>query len=107
MKTINYTTTGSLFNHTGILTHAGDYAGKYQEEAIELINQAKIEAEDTNFPPENAPEFWADIMMNEGTGVLYAVWADGPLTSYSHCEYVEINENDCERAYKDSLQKIS
>ena len=45
MKTINETTTGSLFNHTGILNHAGDFAGKYQEQAFDIFAKYGIARE--------------------------------------------------------------
>lgn len=97
MKTLQYTTTGSLSMHAGILTHVGDYAGKYQQEAIELIIEAKIDCDDTNLVPQNCPGFWADIMQNR-SGEVFAVWAEGELTSYqSHCEYVKITEDDINR----------
>lgn len=106
MKTLNYTNTGSLFMHVGILTHVGDYAGKYMQEAIELIIEAKIECDDTNCVPTNCPGMWADIMMNS-SGEVFAVWADGELTcGQNHCEYVKITDHDIDH-YKIIIEKQS
>jgi hypothetical protein len=103
MKDLQTTTTGSLFNHTGILTHAGDYAGKYQFEAIELLQSVSEEKQILTIE-----DAWADIMFNERTNQLYAVWANGPLTSFnSIAEYVELNRNDCLMATEDAEEKIS
>lgn len=99
MKTLENTTTGSLFNHTGILTHAGDYAGKYQDEAYNIINKIEpIEIIDTR---------WADIMVNGRTGKIYAVYAEGALTMQNAtCLYTELLEEDCPFAFKDAKNKI-
>jgi len=94
MKTIETTTTGSLFNHTGILNHAGDYAGKYQQEAFDLITIGEdfMLSEDS----------WADIM-HDNKGKCYAVIAKGELTSQnSECFYAEIEQSDCEEAYNEA-----
>lgn len=94
MKTINETTTGSLFNHTGILQAAGDYAGKYQQEAFDLI----MDGDEFMWTEET----WADIM-HDNKGRCYAVIAKGELTSQeSECYYAEIEASDCEDAYNEA-----
>jgi len=65
MKNLQTTTTGSLFNHTGILTHAGDYAGKFMNEAEDLLINAE---EENNIVGDS--QAWADIMVNETSGKI-------------------------------------
>lgn len=98
MKEVIKTATGNLFNHTGILTHAGDYAGKYQQEAFDLLMQGDefMWTDDS----------WADIM-HDNKGKCYAVIAKGELTSQNaECYYAEIEENDCKAAIKEALTHI-
>lgn len=97
MKAINNTTTGDLFNHTGLLNYVGDYAGKYQQEAFDLITAG----EEFMWTDES----WADIMYNN-KGICFAVLAEGELTSNnSECYYAEIDVNDCPNAFADMIEK--
>lgn len=101
MKTLNYTTTGSLFNHTGILNYAGGYAGKYQEEAYGILEQDE-DFKESRFTTGN----WADIMHNIH-GTCYAVFAEDSLTCQNaQCIYVEIERLDCEQAYDEAQTHI-
>ena len=98
MKNLETTTTGSLFQHTGIMTHCGDYAGKYQDEAIEILENLSDRYSDIF----DDGDGWADIMFNSKTSKAYAVWANVWLTEINAlCEYVEISEEDCPAAYRD------
>jgi hypothetical protein len=99
---IQQTTTESLFNHTGILTHAGDYAGKFMNEAEDILIAAD---EENNIVGDS--QAWADIMVNEITGKIYAVWAAGELTSRAKCFYAEIEKSDCPKAFSESKDKLS
>ena len=105
MKTLQFTTTRNLFNHTGILDHAGDYAGKYQDEAYDILEHNE-DFKETRFRTGN----WADIMYHDnGTdnGTFYAVFAEDSLTCQNaQCIYVEIDENDCPEAVHEGCQKI-
>jgi len=90
------TTTGSLFNHTGILHHAGDYAGKYQEQAFELFDCVShvIGSE------------WCDIM-HDSKGQLYAVWAEDSLTCQNaKCVYHKLNKRECIEAWEEAQTHI-
>lgn len=96
MNAINETTTGSLFNHTGILNHAGDYAGKYQQEAFDILVSAGFEKE---LLEDNE---WLDIM-HDNNGNCYAVYAEDELTCQNaDCKYIKIEESDCEQAYNEA-----
>lgn len=98
MKAIQFTTTGSLFNHTGILQHAGDYAGRYQEEAFELLKDSDFKYDENS---------WGDIM-HDKKGVCYAVIANGELNSFdSDCYYAQIDSDDCEHAINSAIEHIS
>ena len=97
MKNLFTTTTGDIASQM-ILDHAGDYAGKYQHEAFELLNQVT-----------DVPEFeghhWADIMFDQ-TGRVYAVWAEDALTCQSaDAVYVELEYDDCPSAFNDMKNK--
>ena len=39
IKKLHCTTIGNLFNHTGILESASDYAEKYMNESYEILEQ--------------------------------------------------------------------
>jgi len=96
MKTINETTTGSLFNHTGILNHAGDFAGKYQEQAFDIFAKYGIARETLS------DNEWLDIM-HDNKGKCYAIYAEDSLTCQNaFCAYIEIDESDCEQAYNEA-----
>lgn len=102
MKNLQITTTGSLFNQTGILTHCGDYAGKFQDEAVSILEKVSDKVNDI-FDGDG----WADIMFNEVNLNVYAVWANDSLTAQSGlCEYIEIDEEDCPKAFKEMNEKM-
>ena len=63
------TTTGNLFNNTGILSHAGTYAGEYMQEAWDILDKAYT-------LPEFQGHMWADIMHNnDGPGMqVVFIW---------------------------------
>ena len=93
MGTIQETSTNQLFNLTDVLTHAGDYAGKYQQEAFDLLMQG-----DDFMWTEDA---WADIM-HDNKGNCYAIIAKGELTSDSDCYFANISKEDCISAYNEA-----
>jgi len=89
---VKITTTGNLFNHTGILQYAGDYAGKYQQEAYDLLN-LKVELKENE---------WCDIMHDE-KGNCFAVYAEDELTCQNaDCLYLKMEVSDCEQAYNEA-----
>ena len=91
-KEIHETVTGDLFNQLGILQAAGDYAGKYQDEAFELL--------DLHDAFQNNE--WSDIM-HDNKGTCYAIYAEDELTCQNAvCFYAEIEKKDCERAYNEA-----
>lgn len=93
MKKIIETTTGSLSNQM-ILDHCGDFAGKFQNEAYELLSKV---CELPEFENNN----WADIMFDEN-GILYAILAEDSLTCYNAwCYYVELEKKDCPKAFNE------
>lgn len=92
MKTLNTSTTGQLLNELGILDHC-DYAGQYQSEAFDILNQI-IDI------PEFSNNEWADILFNK-KGEIFAVYAEDALTCYNEkCLYVQIEEKDCPKAFR-------
>ncbi len=99
MNTLQKTTTGSLFNHTGILTAAGDYAGKFSQEANDIL----MDGDEFMYGPDG----WSDIMINERTGKMYAVLAKGELTCQNaEVFYSEIEESQCCKAFAEAKEKI-
>ena len=75
MKNYQATTTGAMGMK---LQSCGDYAGKFQEEALRLLD----------IKEELKGKEWADIMYDRSTNIVYAVWADDELTSFDkklHC----------------------
>lgn len=106
MKALTTTTTGNFSNLEGNLTHAGDYAGKYQAEAIKILESVSS-TEMMGTWGEGNEDAWADIMLNERNGKLFAVWANDSLTAFSgDLEYIELDEQDCPRAFKDAAEKM-
>ena len=106
MKNLQTTTTGSLFNHTGILTHAGDYAGKFTDEA-DMLLESVSDKRDEIYVQDGSSYGWSDIMFNERTGELYAVWANGALTEQSALlQYAELDEADCPKAFAEAKAKV-
>ena len=99
MKNLTSTTTGTISSQM-ILDHAGDYAGKFQDEAFDLINEL-----------ETLPEFeenqWADIMFDK-SGNVYAIWAEDALTCQNaDAKYVQLDEVDCPNAFAEMNEKRS
>ena len=102
MKNLQTTTTGSLFNQTGILTHCGDYAGKFQDEAVSILEKVSDKVNEI-FDGDG----WADIMFNEKTLETYAVWANDSLTARSGLlEYIELDKEDCPKAFEEAKTKM-
>jgi len=97
MKTLIETTTAAIASQM-ILDHCGNYAGEFQDEAYGLLNQV------TDLP-EFENEEWADIMYDR-EGNVYAIYADGELTSNSKAIYIELDREDCERAFEGMELKL-
>jgi hypothetical protein len=92
MKHLTTTTTGNFFDLEGVLSHAGDYAGKYVHEAYVIMES--VSRDITRIAEEGTD--WADIMFNERTGKVFAVWASGELTMQNALlQYVELDKEDC------------
>jgi hypothetical protein len=92
MKSIIKTTTGVLPSR-GVLYHCGDYAGKFQNEAIDLL-----------FTIDSLPEWqenaWADIMCNKH-GSVFAIYAEDTITSSDAvCFFAELEYDDCPDAFE-------
>ena len=98
MKNLFTTTTGDIASQK-VLDHAGDYAGKYQQEAFDLLSEL-----------EDVPEFegnhWSDIMFDK-EGKVYAIWAEDALTCWgADAMYVELDYNDCPEAFNEMKKKL-
>lgn len=101
MKNLQHTTTGSIFNHTGILNHCGDYAGKFQDQAFEIIDS--VYEDELSFINNQ----WCDIMYNN-KGQVFAIFATDSLTcSDADCIYVELDRVDCEEAFAGMEEKAN
>lgn len=95
MKTLIETTTGALANQM-ILSHCGDYAGKFHDEAFEIFQ----ELWDSELNSWDGRE-WMDIMFDR-KGNVYAIYAEDSLTCQdAWCYYVELDREDCERAFEE------
>lgn len=82
-------TTGELANL--LLSHCGDYAGKFQDEAYKLLSCSG----------ELMGNEWADIMFDRQRKV-YAVWAEDALTCFNaKTKYMELRQSDCPKAFKE------
>lgn len=97
MNKIIRTTTGTLSNQM-ILNHCGDYAGKFQDSAIDLLDQHC-----------DLPKFefnhWADIMY-DNKGNVFAIWAEDSLTCLdADVVYLQLNLCDCPQAFKEMNEK--
>ena len=91
MKTLITTTTGTISSQM-ILNHCGDYAGKFHDEAFELLSKS------TALPDFDVNQ-WADIMFDQD-GDVYAVWAEDSLTCYNaEAKYIQLDRDDCEDAF--------
>ena len=98
MKTLIETTTGTVSSQM-ILDHCGDYAGRFQDEAVDIFRNNF----DSEFFLENSE--WADIMYDR-KGNVYAVWAEDALTCQNaHCLYVQLDIEDCPEAFSGMQEK--
>lgn len=98
MKNLTSTTTGTISSQM-ILDHCGDYAGKFQDEAFDLLSKVT-----------DLPEFeenqWCDIMFDR-EGDVYAIWAEDALTCYNaDAKYIQLDEEDCPEAFAGMREKI-
>jgi len=92
MKNVITTTTGTISSQI-ILRSCGDNAGRFQGQAIDII-------EDLYDLPDWEEDQWADIMYDR-KGNVYAIWADGELTSQnSQCVYVQLDYEDFPAAFE-------
>lgn len=96
MKEVVKTTTGSLVRSLGILDHCGDYAGRFQDEAFDIFQEAwDIEIAE---PDEDE---WMDIMYDRD-GNVYAIDAEGELTCQNaDCYYIQLDRADCPEAFNE------
>jgi hypothetical protein len=97
MKTLTETTTGTISNQM-ILDHCGDYAGKFQDEAYDLLSKV------CDLPAFDANQ-WADIMYDR-QGNVYAIWAEDALTCCNaEAKYISLDKDDCEKAFEEMNEK--
>ena len=90
------TTTDQVFSMN--LSHAGDYAGKFQDEAIDALF-----ADDDYMWIDDS---WADFMISND-GVLYAVKADGMLTEHNiNALVAEVPRDSYDSIWSEALQKL-
>ena len=91
MKTLITTTTGTISSQM-ILDHCGDYAGRFQDEAYDLLSEV------TDLPDFNENQ-WCDIMFDRD-GDVYAIWAEDSLTCQNaEAKYIQLDREDCEEAF--------
>ena len=101
MNNLIETTTGAISSQM-ILTHCGDYAGKFSDTAFEIF-ESIWEAPLANLE-ENQ---WMDIMYDR-SGKVYAIWAEDALTCQNAwCYYVELGEEDCPEAFVGMREKMN
>ena len=98
MKNLTETTTGIISSQM-ILFHCGDYAGKFQDEAFDLLSKVT-----------ELPEFednqWCDIVHDIKCNV-YAIWAEDSLTCYNaDAKYIQLDRDDCEKAFIEMEEKL-
>ena len=94
MKAYQTTTTGTT---AMLLQHCGDYAGKYQVEALDLLDNEEGLAGNE----------WADIMYDTRTHMVYAVWANDSLDSFNgELRYLRLEEEDCPAAFAGMREQI-
>jgi len=99
MKNLIETTTGTISSQM-ILDHCGDYAGKFQNEAFDLLSKVT-----------DLPEFennrWADIMFDR-FGNVYAIWAEDALHCFNaDTKCIQLDREDCPKAFEEMEEKIS
>lgn len=97
MKNLIETTTGTISSQM-ILDHCGDYAGKFQDTAFDLLSTVC-----------ELPEFeenqWCDIMFDR-EGNVYAIYAEDALTCQNAwCFYIQLDHEDCEKAFAEMEMK--
>jgi hypothetical protein len=98
MKTLTETTTGTISSQM-ILNYCGDYAGRFQDEAFDLLSSVT-----------DLPEFeknqWCDIMFDRD-GDVYAIWAEDALTCQNaDAKYIQLDIEDCPNAFKKMNEKL-
>jgi hypothetical protein len=92
MKTLIETTTGTISNRM-ILDHCGDYAGKYIDQAFDLLSKVIV-------LPEFSDNMWADIMYDRD-GNVFAIWAEDSLTCQNaYAKYIQLDIEDCPEAFE-------
>ena len=82
----------------------GDYAGKFMYEAYNLLNEV-TDIPDSSEIEDFESEWWMDIMFDKDQNV-YAVFAEGALTSDSRAIYIELEQEDCPAAFEAMYSKI-
>lgn len=99
MKNLIETTTGTIASQM-ILDHCGDYAGKFQDKAFDLLSKV------TDLP-EFAQNHWCDIMF-DSDGDVYAIWAEDALTCYNaDAKYIQLDKEDCPEAFQGMREKLN
>lgn len=100
MKSLIETTTGTIASQM-ILNHCGDYPGKFQDEAYAIF-QELWDSEINSFDKNQ----WMDIMYDRDG--VYALWAEDALTCQNAwCYYVQLDREDCPKAFAEMEEKIS
>jgi hypothetical protein len=95
MEVYQVTTTGTSMGMK--LTHCGDYDGKFEAEALDLLGITE-ELKDNE---------WADIMFDRHTHMVYAVWADDSLVSFNgELRYLRLEREDCPAAFDGMREQI-
>jgi hypothetical protein len=103
MKTLTTTTPGNLFNLEGRLIEVDDHSGTFWAKADSILESVSGRGAEIKESPTN----WADIMMNDRNGKLYAVWATDELTCNDGLlQYIELDQEDCPEAFEMSKDKI-
>ena len=99
MKNLIETTTGTISSQM-IVNHCGDYAGRFQDEAFDLLSTV------TDFPKFEENQ-WCDIMFDRD-GDVYAIWAEDSLTCYNaDAKYIQLDREDCPAAFAGMEEKMN
>jgi hypothetical protein len=99
MKSLIETTTGHISSRM-ILEPCGDCAGKFQDEAFELISKK------TELTPLEANQ-WCDIMY-DARGNIFAVWADDSLICHNaDVKLVQLDVIDVNKALEKMAGKYN
>jgi len=96
MKTLIKTRTTDLNSMN--LKPCGYFGGEFQNKAYKILS-------DHTYLPHFKGGVWADIMFDEDENV-YAVYAEGALTSDSRAIYIELEHEDCPAAFEAMYSKI-